>query len=42
MPKAEAYLLSTYDKAKKDANLQSEIYYLKDLLQFYGSQNKTG
>ena len=41
MPKAETYLLSTYDKAKKDANLQSEIYYLKDLVQFYGSQKKT-
>ena len=41
MPKAEAYLLSTYDKAKKDANLQSEVYYLKDLSQFYRSQNKT-
>ena len=41
MPKAENYLLSTYYKAKKDANLQSEVYYLKDMVQFYGSQNKT-
>jgi len=41
VPKAEAYLLSTYHKAEKDANLQSEVYYLKDLSQFYRSQNKT-
>ena len=41
MPKAESHLLSTYHKAKKDGILQSEVYYLKDLMQFYGSQKKT-
>ncbi len=41
MPKAETYLLSTYEKAKKDATVQNEVAYLKELSEFYGRQRKT-
>jgi signal transduction histidine kinase len=41
IPKAELYLLNVYEKVKKDANIESQITYLKELQRFYGDLKKT-
>jgi len=41
LPNAEVYLLSIYEKSKKDKSIQNEVIYLKELSRLYGDQGKT-